>query len=69
MADLDTPAKRASGFHVALPWRNQKFPAIISVGQDDRQAMARMYSGILAAAPSDSATAAVLTSLPMTGVM
>ena len=49
MANLDTPLKRASGVNVGMPWRVPgKYPPTGTFTQGERQAVAYMYSGILA---------------------
>lgn len=48
MANLDTVEKRASGINVACPWRGAMVFAFVLFDQNDRQAAAYMYSGILA---------------------
>jgi len=48
MANLDTREKRASGIHVAIPWRGLLPLPDGAIGQADRQATATCYAGILA---------------------
>lgn len=50
MANLDTREKRASGVHVALPWRGLSPLPDGAISQGDRQQIAGMYAGILATA-------------------
>ena len=50
MANLDTREKRASGAHVALPWRALLPLPDGALSQADRQQAATMYAGILATA-------------------
>ena len=45
MADLDTREKRASGVHVALPWRGLLALPDGTIGQADRQQAAAFYVG------------------------
>lgn len=56
---LDTAAKRSSAINVGLPWRARlPFPDG-AVAQDDRQAVAFMYSGIAAGISFADATTPV----------
>jgi hypothetical protein len=52
MADLDTRAKRGSGMFPRMPWRSPMKVISGSFSQADRQAIAFMYSGILASGGS-----------------
>jgi hypothetical protein len=47
---IDTAAKRSSAVHVGAAWRGSPFPDG-SIDQGDRQAVALLYSGILAGEP------------------
>jgi hypothetical protein len=53
MADLDTKLKRSSGINPSSPWRSQlPYPPTGTVSQAARQAVAYLYSGILASNPT-----------------
>ncbi|HEV8655645.1 MAG TPA: hypothetical protein VGR85_09060 [Candidatus Limnocylindria bacterium] len=47
---IDTRNKRSSAVFVTMPWRAQLPAPDGAIGQGDRQAVAFMYSGILATA-------------------
>ncbi len=47
---VDTAAKRASAINVASPWRMVLPPPDGTISAGDRQAVALLYSGILAGA-------------------
>lgn len=50
---IDTAAKRKSAVHASSPWRNTvPFPDGV-INQGDRQALAYLYSGILAGEAGD----------------
>lgn len=48
---IDTAAKRYSALNVLSPWRGLNYFPTGVVGQAERQAVLRLYSGILAVAP------------------
>lgn len=59
MADMDTPQKRFSAMHLAMPWRG---PAIVPTGTvnaAERVTFLNYYSGIALAAPGGGSPIAV----------
>ena len=55
MADLDTTSKRRSSVQLMGPGTSAQLLADGTIGQGDRQHIALMYSGILAAAAAGTA--------------
>lgn len=53
---VDTAAKRSSAINPACPWRGRLPLPDATIAQGDRQAVALLYSGILAAGPAAMAT-------------
>ena len=56
MANLDTAAKRFSGINVMMPWRGIASIPDGTIAAGDRQALAYLYSGILATTPTPVST-------------